>query len=128
MNIGQAALASGVSAKMIRYYESIGLIEAVARSEGNYRVYAPDDVHALRFIRRARSLGFSIEETEHLLSLWRDQSRASAEVKAIATKHVADLERKITELEEMAATLRELASCCHGDARPHCPILNELAG
>jgi Cu(I)-responsive transcriptional regulator len=128
MNIGQAAAASGVSAKMIRYYESIGLIEAVARTEGNYRVYDGDDVHTLKFIRRARSLGFSIEETEHLLSLWRDKSRASAEVKAIATRHVAELERKITELEEMAATLRHLASSCHGDARPHCPILNELAG
>jgi Cu(I)-responsive transcriptional regulator len=128
MNIGEAAAASGVSAKMIRYYESIGLIARAARSEGNYRVYQADDVHTLRFVRRARSLGFSIAETEQLLALWRDQSRASAEVKAIANRHVADLEQKIVALEEMAATLRDLVAACSGDQRPHCPILNELAG
>jgi Cu(I)-responsive transcriptional regulator len=127
MNIGQASSASGVSAKMIRYYESIGLIGPAARSEGNYRVYDADAVHTLRFVRRARSLGFSIEETEQLLGLWRDRSRASGEVKAIATGHIADLERKITELQEMAGTLRDLVSCCAGDHRPQCPILNELA-
>jgi Cu(I)-responsive transcriptional regulator len=128
MNIGQAAYASGVSAKMIRYYESIGLIAPAARTEGNYRVYGAEDVHTLRFVRRARSLGFSIEETGQLLGLWRDQGRASAEVKAIAQNHIAELERKITELDEMAGTLRHLVSCCAGDKRPHCPILNELAG
>jgi Cu(I)-responsive transcriptional regulator len=128
MNIGEAAAASGVSAKMIRYYESIGLIQPAARSSGNYRVYGHDDVHTLRFIRRARSLGFLIEETEHLLGLWRDSSRTSAEVKAIAERHIDELEQKIKALEEMAATLRHLATSCVGDKRPHCPILNELAG
>jgi MerR family copper efflux transcriptional regulator len=128
MNIGEASAASGVSAKMIRYYESIGLIAPPARTAGNYRVYAADDVHTLRFVRRARSLGFSIEETAQLLGLWRDQDRASAEVKAIASSHVAELEKKIGALEEMAATLRHLAASCAGDDRPHCPILNELAG
>jgi MerR family transcriptional regulator, copper efflux regulator len=128
MNIGEAAAASGVSAKMIRYYESIGLIEPAARSSANYRVYGGDDVHTLRFIRRARRLGFSVEETEQLLGLWRDSSRASSEVKAIADNHIGELERKITELEEMAATLRHLAASCAGDKRPHCPILNGLAG
>src|SRR5438132_10427862 len=115
MNIGEAAAASGVSAKMIRYYESIGLIERAARSGGNYRVYRSDDVHTLRFIRRARGLGFSVEETEQLLGLWRDSTRASSEVKAIADNHIGELERKITELEEMAATLRHLAASCAGD-------------
>jgi MerR family copper efflux transcriptional regulator len=128
MNIGEASAVSGVSAKMIRYYESIGLIDAPARSGGNYRVYGAGDVHTLKFVRRARSLGFSVEETEQLLGLWRDQGRPSAEVKAIATGHIAALEGKITALEEMAATLRHLAAACAGDNRPHCPILNELAG
>ncbi len=128
MNIGEAAAASGVSAKMIRYYEQIGLIEPAARSGGNYRVYNADDVHTLRFVRRARGLGFSIDDTEQLLGLWRDRSRASGEVKAIASGHIADLERKIAELQEMTGTLRNLVSCCAGDKRPHCPILNELAG
>jgi Cu(I)-responsive transcriptional regulator len=128
MNIGEAAQASGVSAKMIRYYEEIGLIAPATRSQGNYRVYADQDVHTLQFIRRARSLGFSIKETEHLLSLWRDKSRASGEVKAIARRHVGELEGKITALQEMAATLRHLADCCAGDHRPDCPILNDLAG
>ena len=127
MNIGEASAVSGVSAKMIRYYESIGLIKAPARSGGNYRVYDADDVHTLKFVRRARSLGFSVEETEQLLGLWRE-GRTSAEVKAIATSHIAELETKITELEEMAAPLRHLAAACAGDSRPHCPILNELAG
>jgi Cu(I)-responsive transcriptional regulator len=128
MNIGETAAASGVSAKMIRYYESIGLMPRAARSGGNYRVYDPSDVHTLKFIRRARDLGFSMAETQQLLSLWRDDSRASIEVKAIAQKHVADLQRKITDLEEMAATLRHLVASCAGDGRPHCPILSDLAG
>lgn len=126
MNIGQAAAASGVSAKMIRYYEQIGLIEAPARSHSGYRVYAEPNVHTLRFVRRARSLGFSVEETGALLALWRDRSRASADVKTLALKHVAELEEKAAALQAMAATLRHLASHCHGDQRPDCPILDKI--
>ena len=127
MNIGQAAAASGVSAKMIRYYESIGLIDAVTRTEAGYRVYSDADVHTLRFIRRARDLGFSVEQMMNLLALWRDRTRASAEVKRIALEHVGELERKMRELAEMAETLRHLAKNCHGDDRPDCPIINELS-
>lgn len=126
MNIGQAAEASGVSAKMIRYYEQIGLIEPPARSHSGYRVYAEPNVHTLRFVRRARSLGFSVEETGALLALWRDRSRASADVKSLALKHVAELEEKAAALQAMAATLRHLASHCHGDQRPDCPILDKI--
>lgn len=128
MNIGQAAETSGVSAKMIRYYEEIALIRPPARSQAGYRVYGTEDVHTLRFVRRARSLGFSIEETGTLLALWRDRSRASADVKAMALKHVADLEEKAAALQAMAASLRHLASHCHGDKRPDCPILDEIGG
>lgn len=127
MNIGEAAIASGVSAKMIRYYESIALIKAPARAASGYRVYGEDDVHTLRFVKRARSLGFSIEETGGLLALWRDSGRASADVKALAMQHVRDLERKAAELQSMAKTLRHLAAHCHGDSRPDCPILDDLA-
>jgi len=127
MNIGQAASASGVSAKMIRYYESIGLIPKTVRTEAGYRVYSDHDVHTLRFIRRARDLGFSVEQIADLVSLWRDRERASKDVKAIALGHVAVLERKIRELQEMASTLKHLADNCCGDSRPHCPILEELA-
>ena len=127
MNIGQAAAASGVSAKMIRYYESIGLMPKTVRTEAGYRVYSGDDVHVLRFNRRARDLGFSIEQIFGLVSLWRDRERESRDVKMIALDHVATLERKITELQEMANTLRHLAHHCHGDARPGCPIIEELA-
>ena len=127
MNIGQAAAASGVSAKMIRYYESIGLISAAVRAGSGYRVYSDPDVHTLRFIRRARDLGFSIEQMTDLLALWQDRSRASAEVKRIALEHVRELERKMQELQSMADTLRHLARHCHGDSRPDCPILNDLA-
>ncbi|MBN8905846.1 MAG: Cu(I)-responsive transcriptional regulator [Rhodospirillales bacterium] len=127
MNIGEAATASGVSAKMIRYYESIGLVAPAARTAAGYRVYGADDLHALRFVRRARSLGFSMEETGELLALWRDSSRASADVKAVALAHVRDLEKKAAELQAMANTLRHLASHCHGDSRPDCPILDDLA-
>jgi MerR family copper efflux transcriptional regulator len=128
MNIGQASNASGVSAKMIRYYESIGLIEAPARTESNYRVYGAEDVHTLRFVKRARTLGFSVEETGVLLGLWRDNSRASADVKQVALDHVAELETKIADLQGMVKTLKHLADCCGGDNRPTCPILDDLAG
>ncbi len=127
MNIGQAAAASGVSAKMIRYYESIGLISAAARTGSGYRVYSDAEVHTLRFIRRARDLGFSVEQMTDLLALWQDRSRASSEVKCIALAHVGELERKMQELQSMADTLRHLARHCHGDGRPDCPILNDLA-
>ena len=127
MNIGEAAKRSGVSAKMIRYYESIGLIDPVQRTQAQYRVYATDDVHTLRFVRRSRNLGFSLEESRALLALWRDKSRASADVKQLAMSHVRDLEAKAAELQAMADTLRHLAEHCHGDARPDCPILSDLA-
>jgi Cu(I)-responsive transcriptional regulator len=127
MNIGEAASKSGVSAKMIRYYESIGLIPAVARTDSGYRLYSPDDVHTLRFIRHARDLGFSVEQIGELLALWRDRSRASAAVKRLALEHVAALERKIHELRSMAETLKHLADHCRGDQRPHCPIIESLA-
>ena len=128
MNIGEASTASGVSAKMIRYYESTGLIRAPLRTGSNYRVYGADDVHVLRFIKRARTLGFSVEETATLLALWHDKSRASAEVKHIATEHIDALETKIAELQSMVKTLSHLAHCCGGDNRPDCPILDDLAG
>ena len=128
MNIGQAANASGVSAKMIRYYEDIGLVPKPARTDSNYRVYGEDEVHILRFVKRARSLGFSIEETGTLLGLWRDKSRASAEVRDIAQGHIAELETRIAELEGMRRTLQHLVHCCSGDNRPDCPILDDLAG
>ena len=127
MNIGDAARASGVSTKMIRYYETIGLIPPADRSEAGYRNYGDNDVHTLRFIRRARDLGFSVEQMTDLLALWRDRSRASAEVKNIALEQVAILERKVEELQTMIRTLKHLASSCHGDGRPDCPILEDLA-
>lgn len=128
MNIGNAARASGVSAKMIRYYETIGLIPPAGRSESGYRNYDESDVHTLRFIRRARDLGFTVEQMAELLALWRDRSRASGEVKKIALDHVAILERKAEELKAMSRTLKHLAAHCHGDERPDCPILNDLGG
>lgn len=127
MNIGDAARASGVSAKMIRYYESIGLIAPAARRSSGYRDYAQTDLHVLRFIRRARDLGFSLAEIQELLALWRDRSRHSAEVRRIAQAHVAGLQQKIRDMQEMADTLQELVQCCQGDARPDCPILDRLA-
>ena len=128
MNIGEASGASGVSAKMIRYYESIGLIRPPLRTDSNYRVYSPEDVHVLRFVKRARTLGFSVDETATLLGLWQDKSRASAEVKQIATGHIEALQTKIVELQSMVKTLSHLAHCCGGDERPDCPILDDLAG
>ena len=128
MNIGQAADQSGVSAKMIRYYEQIGLISPPLRTDSNYRVYGPDEVHVLRFIKRARTLGFSVEETSALLGLWQDRTRASAEVRDIASTHIAALETKIAELQGMVKTLSHLVHCCAGDNRPDCPILDDLAG
>ncbi|HEV7253640.1 MAG TPA: Cu(I)-responsive transcriptional regulator [Mesorhizobium sp.] len=127
MNIGQAAKASGVSAKMIRHYESIGLIAPAGRTGSGYRVYGPNDVAILRFIRRARDLNFSVEQIKELLGLWQDRARASADVKQLALEHVAALEARMRELQEMAGTLRHLAKTCHGDGRPECPIIEELA-
>ncbi len=127
MNIGQAAKLSGVSAKMIRYYEQIGLIPQAIRSDAGYRHYSPADVHSLRFICRARGLGFSVEQISALLVLWRDSDRASADVKAMALSHAGALRAKIAELQSMAQTLEHLAEHCHGNERPDCPILADLA-
>jgi len=125
-SIGRAAEISGVTPKMIRHYESLGLIPKAARTLGDYRVYTGAEVHTLRFIRRARRLGFSMDEIAALLSLWRNQRRASAEVKRLATKHIAELDAKIAELRSMRAALAEVAEHCHGDQRPDCPILDDL--
>lgn len=127
LNIGEAAKASGVSAKMIRHYESISLLPRAQRSNGNYRLYGPQEVHNLRFIHRARSLGFPLETIRELLALWRNRQRSSAQVKKLAMNHVATLEAKIAAMQEMAATLKHLAHHCHGDTRPDCPILENLA-
>ena len=126
MNIGQASAASGVTAKMIRYYEQAGLIPAADRSHAGYRIYADADVHRLRFIRRARDLGFSVAEISDLLDLWNDRSRRSADVKRLAQSHITDLEERIAKLRQMADTLQTLADCCAGDHRPDCPILAGL--
>ncbi|VXC12411.1 HTH-type transcriptional regulator HmrR [Burkholderia sp. 8Y] len=127
MNIGEAARASGVTAKMIRYYESVGLLNPVGRTSSGYRVYGEHEVHALRFVRQARRLGFLVDDIRKLLALWRDRTRASAEVKAIALEHVAELDCRIAELTDMRDTLSHLANHCHGDSRPDCPILDKLA-
>lgn len=127
MNIGEAAKASGVNAKLIRHYESIGIIPKASRSVSGYRVYSEADVHILSFVRRSRGLGFSMKEIKKLVGLWRNKSRASSDVKALALQHVKELEIKIKELEDMARTLRHLARNCHGDHRPDCPILEDLA-
>lgn len=127
MNISEAAKASGVSTKMIRYYEQIGLIPKALRSDAGYRSYEPADAHTLRFIRRARDLGFSVEQIAELLALWRDRGRASADVKAVALAHVAGLKAKIAKLQAMTQTLEHLADHCHGNDRPDCPIIEDLA-
>ncbi len=127
MDIGRASKASGVSVKMIRHYEAIGLLPKVARTFANYRVYRDSDVHTLRFIRRARALGFSMADIQELLGLWQNTSRSSASVKKIAGKHVDELNRKIAELKAMVSTLQHLTKHCHGDHRPDCPILDDLS-
>ena len=127
MKISNAASRSGVSVKMIRYYESIGLVSRAARFANSYRDFDERDVHDLRFIRRARSLGFSVEEIRTLLALWRDRSRPSRDVKRIVAAHVAALEARIAEMQAMVGTLSHLAHHCHGDDRPDCPILEDLA-
>ena len=126
MNIGQASKASGITAKMIRHYEAIGLVPRAGRTGGNYRDYGPTDVHRLRFICRARDLGFSLTQIRDLLKLWSDQKRSSANVKALAVQHIAELERRAAHLKDMIGTLKHLADACGGDHRPNCPILQEL--
>ena len=126
MNIGQAAKHSGLSAKMIRYYESIGLLKPAQRTESGYRLYSADDVHSLAFIKRSRDLGFSLEEVGKLLTLWQDRQRASADVKALARGHIEQLNQKISELTSLRDTLQELVRNCQGDHRPDCPILKDL--
>ncbi len=127
LTIGEAAKASGVSAKMIRHYESIGLIGAARRTDSGYRLYSGQDVHVLRFVHRARALGFSLERIGVLLSLWQNKRRASADVRALARSHIAELDRKIAEMQAMRRTLEALAASCHGDARSDCPILDDLS-
>lgn len=127
MNIGQAAKNSGLSAKMIRYYESIGLLKAARRSDSGYRLYGPEDLHTLAFIKRSRDLGFSLEEVAKLLTLWQDRQRASSDVKALAREHITALDQKISELASLRDTLQELVEHCQGDHRPDCPILKDLA-
>jgi len=126
MNIGQAAKASGISAKMIRYYEDTGLIGPVARTDAGYRVYGPRDIHTLGFIKRSRDMGFSIERIAELLELWRDRTRHSADVKRMALEHVQVLQQRIAELQDMVQTVQALANCCAGDDRPDCPILSDI--
>ena len=128
MNIGQASAQSGVSAKMIRHYEEIGLLRPLGRSAANYRRYGESEVHVLRFVKRARELGFSMAEIKDLLGLWRDKGRSNAAVRRIAARHVEDLKAKIAELQAMVKSLEHLTRNCHGDERPDCPILEDLAG
>lgn len=128
MNIGAAARASGVSERMIRHYEKLGLLTPAPRSAAGYRIFTAADVHTLRFVRRARDLGFPMADIARLLALWQDRSRASAEVKQLANAHLAGLDRRIAELTAVRRALARLADACCGDARPECPILDELAG
>ena len=126
--IGVAAARAGVSARMVRHYESLGLLAPVARTDSGYRQYGQADVHTLRFIRRARELGFSMDEIAALLGLWQDKARASSQVKQIAQKHIADPHERIAALQAMQRSLQALVGCCQGDERPDCPILDDLAG
>jgi Cu(I)-responsive transcriptional regulator len=126
MNIGEAAGASGVSAKMIRHYESLGLLPAARRSDSGYRQYGERDVNMLRFIRHSRDLGFSLEQIRELLGLWQNRRRSSRQVKALAEAHIAELDTKLAELQTMRATLAHLVHCCQGDDRPDCPIIESL--
>jgi Cu(I)-responsive transcriptional regulator len=126
MNIGMAAKASGVSAKMIRHYEQVGLLPAPHRTEAGYRQFTEAEVHTLQFIRRARDLGFSIAQIGELVSLWQNRKRPSRQVKALAQAHIQELQQKAQELLSMKATLEHLVHCCHGDDRPECPILEQL--
>lgn len=128
VNIGDAARASGVSAKMVRHYESLGLLGAVARTDSGYRQYSAADIHTLRFIKRARDLGFSMAEIANLVGLWHDQARASSEVKRVAQQHLIELENRIQAMQDMRRTLQKLVQSCQGDDRPDCPILDNLAG
>ncbi len=127
MQIGNAADASGISAKMIRYYEQIGLVPSPKRRDSGYRIYEDSDVHRLRFIQRARELGFPVERIRELLQLWNDRKRPSREVKRVALEHIANMEAQIRRMRELVGTLRYFADACEGDGRPHCPILDELA-
>ena len=126
--IGEAAQRSGVSARMVRHYEGLGLLPAVARTESGYRQYGEADIHTLRFIKRSRDLGFSMEEIAELVGLWHNRRRASASVKKIAQRHLGELEERIASMQAMQRTLSHLVHCCHGDGRPDCPILDDLAG
>jgi Cu(I)-responsive transcriptional regulator len=127
LNISEASKESGVSAKMIRHYEGLGLFTAARRTFAGYRLYESNDIHVLRFIRRARDLGFSIKDIDRLLSLWQNRRRASGDVRRVAQQHMAELDRKIAELQGMRRTLEQLVRHCHGDDRPDCPILDDLA-
>jgi len=127
VNIGQAAKATGVSAKMIRYYEDVGLMPKASRTTSGYRHYQPSDLHVLRFVRQARAVGFSVIDIRQLLALWQDRRRPAREVKRLAQRHLSDVESRIRELEAIADTLKHLIEHCHGDARPDCPILDALA-
>lgn len=128
MNIGEVAKRSGVPAKTIRYYESIGLIRPAERSAAGYRIYGDRELQTLRFIQRARNLGFSVKQVSELLALWQDRARASGDVKAVARRHLQEIDRRMAELQSMRDTLEHLVGRCHGDDRPDCPILADLAG
>lgn len=127
VHIGQAAAWSGVTPKMIRHYEKLGLLASVHRSDSGYRLYSEADVHTLRFIKRARDLGFAMRDIAGLLSLWHDRKRSSAQVKRIAQRHLAQLRERIEHLQAIERSLQQLSACCHGDDRPDCPILDDLA-
>ena len=125
--IGEAARRAGLSARMVRHYEALGLLPAVARSDSGYRLYGEAEVHTLRFVKRSRDLGFSMAEIAALVGLWHDRGRASAQVRQIAQRHIDDLARRVAEMQAMQRSLEGLVACCHGDARPECPILDDLA-